>query len=69
MGIIGLIGYIGVAIGIWRFGVRYGEGKFKAGAILIFFPLLNVVGLVLILIAARSTRAKLANGSPVPIFG
>lgn len=69
VGIVGFIGYVGVAIGIWRLGTRYGEGMFKAGAILIFFPLLNVVGLLLILIAARSTRARIESGSPMPIFG
>jgi hypothetical protein len=68
-GIAGLIGYIGLLLGIWRLGSRYNEGLFKAGAILVIFPLLNLVGAILILVAVRSARTKLGAGSSSPTFG
>jgi uncharacterized membrane protein len=68
-GIIVLVGYIGLLIGIWRLGTRYGEGMFKVGAILLLFPVLSFVGLILILVAARSARGKFEGTStPLP-FG
>ncbi len=67
-GIIALIGYIGLLIGIWRLGTRYGEGMFKVGAILLIFPVLSFVGLIMILVAARSARGKYAGTSmPLPL--
>jgi len=66
-GIIALIGYIGCLLGIWRFGSRYGNDLFKVGAILLIFPLLNVVGAILILVGASSVRARVeAMGTPGP---
>lgn len=59
-GIVALIGYIGLLIGIWRLGDRYGQEMFQAGAVLLIFPLLSVVGVLLILVAARSARGTLA---------
>ncbi len=55
-GIVALVGYIGLLIGVWRLGSRYQSPYFKAGAILLIFPILNIVGGVLILLAARSAR-------------
>jgi hypothetical protein len=62
IGIIALVGLIGVLIGLWRLGTRYQNGLFKAGAILSIFPLLNLVGGVLLLVAARGARERLAPG-------
>ena len=64
--IILLVGFIGLLIGIWRLGTRYGEGMFKVGAILLIFPVLNFVGLILILLAARSARGKF-EGTAMPL--
>ncbi len=68
--VIGLVGYIGCLIGVWRFGSRYGSDAYRIGAILLLFPLLNVVGAILILIAAHSTREELHRtmGGPVRSF-
>jgi len=67
--IIALVGFIGLLIGIWRLGTRYNETMFKVGAILLIFPVLNVVGLILILMAARSAGGSLrGTTSPMP-FG
>ncbi|HTP55435.1 MAG TPA: DUF973 family protein [Thermoplasmata archaeon] len=60
--IVALIGYIGVLIGIWRLGARFNDGLFKAGAILLIFPVLNIVALVLIIVAARSHRDQIQGG-------
>ena len=59
-----LVGFIGLLLGLWRLGSRYGEGKFKVGAILLIIPLLNIVGIILILVAARSTRLDISAGEP-----
>lgn len=69
-GIIALVGYIGCLVGIWRFGSRYGNDLFKIGAILLIFPLLNVVGAILILVGASSVRDRVATsmGGAGPSF-
>lgn len=68
-GIVALIGYIGLVLGIWRLGTRYGEAMFKIGAILSVIPLLNIVGVILIFVAARSGRAKLESVNAPTTFG
>jgi uncharacterized membrane protein len=64
-----LVGYIGLLIGIWRLGTRYNEGMFKVGAVLLILPLLSVVGLILVLIAAQSARERLGPDSSPFQFG
>ncbi len=59
--IVALIGCIGLLIGIWRLGTRFDESGFHVGAILVIFPFVNVLGYVLILLAARSARHRLEN--------
>jgi len=60
-----LIGYIGCLIGVWRFGSRFQNSLFKVGAVLLLFPVLNVVAAILILIAAQSERTRVASlGTP-----
>lgn len=58
--IVALVGFIGLLIGIWRLGSRYDETLFKVGAILLIFPVLNFIGVILILVGARSARSRLA---------
>jgi hypothetical protein len=58
-GLIALIGYIGVLIGIWRLGTRYEHSWFKVGAILLIIPYINFVGALFILSAARRVRGQL----------
>jgi uncharacterized membrane protein len=67
--IVALVGAIGLLIGIWRLGTRYNEGLFKAGAILLIFPVVSVVGIILILLAAHSVRSKIQSGPPAMPFG
>jgi uncharacterized membrane protein len=67
--IVVLVGYIGLLIGIWRLGTRYGESLFKVGAVLLIIPLLSVVGVILILVAARSSRAKIGGAAVPTTFG
>lgn len=69
LAIILFVGYIGLLIGIWRLGTRYGEGLFKAGAVLLIFPFLSFIGLILILVAARSASGKIPGGSSAATFG
>jgi hypothetical protein len=67
--ILALVGFIGFLIGIWRLGTRYGESTFKVGAVLMIIPLLNIVGVILVLVAARSARARLGSPAGMPSFG
>lgn len=57
-----LVGYVGLLVGIWRLGGRFADSRFKIGAVLLIFPLLNLVGAILILLAARARRSAL--GAP-----
>ncbi|MGA8303092.1 MAG: DUF973 family protein [Thermoplasmata archaeon] len=68
-GILALAGYIGLLLGIWRLGSRYESTALKVGAVLLIFPLLNLVAAILILVSARSTRAQIASGSSAATFG
>ncbi|MCI4364714.1 MAG: DUF973 family protein [Thermoplasmata archaeon] len=60
-GVIALIGYIGMVVGIWRLGTRYENDLFKVGAILLILPLLSFVGAILLLVASHSEREKLGS--------
>lgn len=68
LAIITFVGYIGLLIGIWRLGSRFDNGLFKAGAILLIFPVLNLIALILILVAARSEEESLGSSTPPPSF-
>lgn len=67
-GITALVGVIGILIGVWRLGTRHDEPLFKAAAILLIFPFADIVGAVLMLVAARSALQKVdvmtAGGTP-----
>ena len=56
--LLAVIGYVGVLVGIWRLGTRYVDSLFKVGAVLLIFPYLNLIGGVMILVAARKARGK-----------
>jgi hypothetical protein len=58
-GIIALVGFIGTLVGIWRLGDRYGNSLFKIGAVLLIIPYVNLVGQILILVAAGGARAQI----------
>jgi uncharacterized membrane protein len=69
--IVFLIGYIGTLVAIWRLGARYRESLFNIGAVLALFPFLNVLGEVLVFVAAsraeskvRQSTASARNGAP-----
>jgi len=62
--ILSVIGYIGCLVGLWRAGARYQESSFKIGTVLLLIPLVSVAGAILLLLAARSTRAKLGGAGP-----
>jgi uncharacterized protein DUF973 len=65
VGIVAFVGWIGLLIGIWRLGTRYDSGLFKVGAILLIFPVLNLVGVLLILIEAHGKLAAFRSvGAP-----
>jgi hypothetical protein len=60
-----LVGWIAVLLGLWRLGVRYNDSLFKIGMVLYIFPLLDIVGLILIILASRNVRAQVdAKGPP-----
>ena len=61
-----LIGYIGLLVGVWRLGIRYGEESFRLGAVLLIIPVLNVVGALLVLVTAQSAGGKFEGAPPPP---
>ena len=67
--IVAFIGYIGLLVGIWRLGSRFGDSLFKVGAVLLFIPLLNVIGSILVLVAARGALRELGMGPRSAGFG
>ncbi len=54
-----LAGYIGVLLGIWRLGTHFHDSLFKAGAILLIFPYVNLVAALLIVFAAYKARQRI----------
>lgn len=64
-----LVGFIGVLMGIWRLGTRYSEGLLKVAAVLLIFPVLNIVGAILMLVGTRSAlqRVEATAGIPPPL--
>lgn len=62
--IVALVGVIGVWLGLWRMGTRYSQSMFKIGMILTIFPFLDIVGYILLILASREVRSKLAPRSP-----
>ena len=65
-----LVGGIGILIGIWRLGSRHDESLFKVAAILLIFPIVSIVGAILMLVAARSAGRKVDGlGAPPPPLG
>lgn len=62
--VVALIGFIGLLIGIWRLGTRFSDGLFKAGAILFIFPFLQIIGAILVLVAAHGCRQKVLGPNP-----
>ncbi|HTZ61045.1 MAG TPA: DUF973 family protein [Thermoplasmata archaeon] len=61
-----VIGFIGLLLGIWRLGSRYDETVFKVGAILLIIPVLNVIGVILILVGAHSALGRIATRPSSP---
>jgi hypothetical protein len=69
LGILVLVGYLGLLVGIWRLGTRYDAVAFKVGAIFLLIPLLNVVGVILVLLSARASRDRIVREESTPSFG
>jgi len=64
--LLALVGYIGVLIGFWRLGARYGDSWFKVGAVLLIIPYINIIAALLILSAARRVRGQIETGTWAP---
>ena len=63
--IVYVVGLIGIWLGLWRLGTRYNTSLFKIGMVLIIFPFLDIVGFILIIVAARDARSRaMARGKP-----
>ncbi len=66
-GILGLIGFIAMLIGIWRLGSRYQNSAFQIGAILLIFPIADIAGGILLYLAAqKALAARPMPGGPPP---
>ena len=63
--LLALIGLIGIWLGLWRLGTRYDTVLFKVGMVLSIFPYINLVGYILIIIAAWGVRKRaMARSAP-----
>jgi hypothetical protein len=62
-GILALVGYIGILLGIWRLGGRYDNSLFLIAAILLIFPYVAFVGDLLILIGVHQTLGRVRAGA------
>jgi hypothetical protein len=60
-GLLLLIGGIGMLIGIYRLGTRFDVGLFKVGAILLIFPILSLIGVILIFVGTSNARTKVES--------
>ncbi len=60
--ILALIGVIGLVLGNWRAGTRYGESTLKIGAIMTILPYVSIVGYILLLVGYMSAAKKLRTG-------
>ncbi len=58
-GLLAFVGYIGIAIGLWRAGSRYRSVPMRIGAILLLIPLVGTLGALLVLAGALRQRAGL----------
>ena len=63
-GVIALVGFIGLLVGLWRVGTRFDNGLIHAGTILMIFPYLDIVGAVLVIVGAQRARARVESGVP-----
>lgn len=59
--ILALIGLIALWIGLWRLGTRYNESMFKIGMVLTIFPVLDIAGFILLILAGREVRARVPS--------
>ncbi|HEV2166151.1 MAG TPA: DUF973 family protein [Thermoplasmata archaeon] len=67
--ILALIGVIGLVLGNWRSGTRYGESTLKIGAILTILPFVSIVGYILLLVGYSKAGTKLRSGWAPPRMG
>jgi hypothetical protein len=68
-GIISSIGYSGMAVGVWRLGIRFKALGFKVGAVLLFVPFANLIAWILILASGRSGSRRIESGHFNPDYG
>jgi hypothetical protein len=54
--LLAFVGWIGVILGLYRIGKRYGTGLARAGAILYIIPLLNIIAPILVLVGVSRIR-------------
>jgi hypothetical protein len=54
-----VVGAIGALVATWRLGVRSGDGRFKAAAVLFIFPFLNLIATILVIVATSSVEKRL----------
>ncbi len=60
--ILALVGVIGLILGNWRAGARYGQSTLKIGAILTIIPYVSLVGYILLLVGYVQAGKKLQSG-------
>jgi hypothetical protein len=59
--IVTLVGYVGVAVGVWRLGTRYRVRLFRIGAVLLLIPYVSGLGSALVALGARRQLRRLGT--------
>jgi Protein of unknown function (DUF973) len=63
---VGVIGWVGIILGVYRVGRRYGSTITRIGAILYAVPVAEIVAPILILIGSRSILRRLRESPEIP---
>ncbi len=62
-GLVTLVGYLGVVVGVWRLGGRYRVGLFRVGAVLLLIPFVSALGSIIVAFGAWRHLLRLEGPS------
>ncbi len=64
--LLGFVGWIGLLLGLYRFGSRYESTLLKVSAILMIFPLVNLIAPILAFVELRRVPKRFDLSGPTP---
>lgn len=57
-GLLAIVGFIGILIGLWRLGRRFDRSVFQLAAVLLIIPYVSIVGQILILVGTTQELGR-----------